>query len=106
MKLVISDAHEGIKAATARVLSTTWPRRRVHFQRNTLAHAGRNSRRVVSAFIATAFAQPDHAAAKAQWHRPVADQVRGKVPKIATLMHTAEEDVLAYMTFPQRHRAK
>ena len=66
VKLVISDAHEGIKAATARVLSTTWQRCRVHFQRNALAHAGKSSRRVVSAFIATAFAQPDHATAKAQ----------------------------------------
>ena len=105
MKLAISDAHEGITAATARVLSTTWQRRRVHFQRNALAHAGKNSRRGVSAFIATAFAQPDHTAAKAQW-RLVADQVRGKVPKLATLMDPAEEDVLAYMTFPRQHRAK
>ncbi len=71
VKLVISDAHEGI---TARVLSTTWQRCRVHFQRNALAHAGKSSRRVVSAFIATAFAQPDHATAKAQW-RLVADQM-------------------------------
>lgn len=105
VKLVISDAHEGIKAATARVLSTSWQRCRVHFQRNALAHAGKNSRRVVSAFIATAFAQPDHAAAKAQW-RLVADQMRPKLPKLATLMDTAEEDVLAYMTFPAQHRAK
>jgi hypothetical protein len=105
VKLVISDAHEGIKAATARVLSATWQRCRVHFQRNALAHAGKYSRRVASAFIATAFAQPDHAAAKAQW-RLVADQMRSKVPKLATLMDTAEEDVLAYMTFPQQHRAK
>ena len=105
VKLVISDAHEGIKAATARVLSTTWQRCRVHFQRNALAHAGKSSRRVVSAFIATAFAQPDHAAAKAQW-RLVADQMRPKLPKLATLMDTAEEDVLAYMTFPAQHRAK
>ena len=67
VKLVISDAHEGIKAATARVLSTTWQRCRVPFQRNALAHAGKSSRRVVSAFIATAFAQPDHATAKTQW---------------------------------------
>lgn len=44
VKLVISDAHEGIKAATARVLSTTWQRCRVHFQRNALAHAGKSSR--------------------------------------------------------------
>ena len=105
VKLVISDAHEGIKAATARVLSTTWQRCRVHFQRNALAHAGKSSRRVVSAFIATAFAQPDHAAAKTQW-RLVADQMRPKLPKLATLMDTAEEDVLAYMTFPAQHRAK
>lgn len=105
VKLVISDAHEGIKAATARVLSTTWQRCRVHFQRNALAHAGKSSRRVVSAFIATAFAQPDHATAKTRW-RQVADQMRPKLPKLATLMDTAEEDVLACMTFPARHRAK
>ena len=43
VKLVISDAHEGIKAATARVLSTTWQRCRVHFQHNALAHAGKNN---------------------------------------------------------------
>lgn len=63
---MISDANEGTKAATDRLLSSTWQRCRVHFQRNTLAHAGKISRHVVSAFIATAFAQPDHAAAKAQ----------------------------------------
>ncbi|WAP66809.1 IS256 family transposase [Jiella pelagia] len=105
VKLVISDAHEGIKAAVARVLGTTWQRCRVHFQRNALAHAGKNSRRVVAAFIATAFAQNDHPSAKKQW-RHVADQMRGKLPKLATLMDDAEQDVLAYMTFPQQHRAK
>ncbi len=57
--MVISDTHEGIKAATVRVLSTTWQRCRVHFQRNALTHAGKSSRRAVLAFIATAFAQPD-----------------------------------------------
>lgn len=60
---------------------------------------------MVSAFIATAFAQPDHVAAKAQWS-PASDQMRGKLPKLATLMDTAEKDVLAYMTFPQQHRTK
>ena len=95
VKLVISDAHEGIKAATARVLAgATWQRCRAHFQRNAPAHAGKGSRRMVSAFIATAFAQPDHAAASAQWHL-VADQMRPKLPKLATLMDGAEEDVLA-----------
>ena len=85
VKLVISDAHEGIKAAVARVFRATWQRCRVHFMRNVLAHAGRSGRRVVAAFIATAFAQ-DHAdAARAQW-RQVADQVRTKLPKLAALL--------------------
>ena len=78
---------------------------RVHFMRNALAHAGRSGRRVVSAFIATAFAQDDAEQARAQWRR-VADQLRLKVPKLAALMDQAEPDVLAYMSFPPQHRAK
>jgi transposase-like protein len=105
VKLVISDAHEGIKAAVSKILIATWQRCRVHFMRNVLAHAGRNGRRVVSAFIATAFAQDDAEQARAQWRR-VADQLRPKVPKLATLMDNAEPDVLAYMSFPAQHRPK
>jgi transposase-like protein len=69
------------------------------------AHAGRSGRRVVSAFIATAFAQDDAEQAKAQWRR-VADQLRPKLPKLATLIDQAEPDVLAYMGFPAQHRTK
>jgi putative transposase len=105
VKLVISDAHEGIKASVSRVFSATWQRCRVHFARNALAHAGKSGRRVVSAFIATAFAQDTADAAKAQW-RKVADQLRPTVPKLATLMDTAEDDVLAYMNFAPQHRVK
>ena len=105
VKLVISDAHEGIKAAVSRVLSATWQRCRVHFMRNALAHAGKTQRRVVSAFDGTAFAQDDEAAAKAQW-RQVADQLRPRVPKLSTFMDEAEADVLAYMSFPKDHRTK
>ena len=105
VKLVISDAHEGIKASVAKVMNATWQRCRVHFMRNVLAHAGKSGRRVVSAFIATAFAQDDAEAAKIQW-RKVADQLRPKVPKLAALMDEAEPDVLAYMGFPAAHRVK
>ena len=105
VKLVISDAHEGIKAAVSRVFSATWQRCRVHFARNALAHAGRSGRRVVAAFIATAFAQETAEDAKIQW-RKVSDQLRPTVPKLAKLMDTAEEDVLAYMGFPPQHRTK
>jgi len=105
VKLVISDAHEGIKAAASKLLCATRQRCRVHFMRNALAHAGKSGRRVVSAFIGTAFAQETPEAASQQW-RSVADQVRPKLPKLATLMDDAEPDVLAYMTFPREHRAK
>jgi putative transposase len=105
VKLVISDAHEGLKAAIAKVLHASWQRCRVHFMRNVLAHAGRQGRRVVSAFIATAFAQEDAAAAQAQW-RQVADQLRPRATKLAEFMDAAEPDVLAYMTFPKDHRLK
>jgi putative transposase len=105
VKLVISDAHEGIKGAVAKVLHASWQRCRVHFMRNALAHAGRQGRRVVAAFIGTAFVQDDAEAASKQW-RQVADQLRAKVPKLAALMDEAEPDVLSFMTFPKDHRAK
>jgi transposase-like protein len=71
-------------------------------KRNALVYACKSGRRVVSAFIATAFAQDDAANATKQW-RSVADQLR---PKLATLMDGAEPDVLAYMSFPPQHRTK
>ena len=70
-----------------------------------LAHAGKTQRRIVSAWIGTAYAEADAPAAHAQWRR-VADQLRPKVPKLADLMDAAEEDVLAFMDFPREHRAK
>lgn len=104
-KLVVSDAHEGLKAAITKVLSATWQRCRVHFMRNALAYAGKTQRRIVSAWVGTAFAQDDAPAARKQW-RDVADQARPRVPKLAALMDEAEADVLAYMNFPAQHRAK
>ena len=105
VKLVISDAHEGLKAAITKVLSATWQRCRVHFMRNALAHAGKTQRRIVSAWIGTAFAQDDAEAARKQW-RQVADQARPRISRLAALMDDAEADVLAYMGFPPQHRTK
>ena len=105
VKLIVSDAHESIKAAVAKLINATWQRCRVHTMRNALAHAGKSSRRVVSAFMATAFAQDSAEAAKAQWRR-VADQLRPKLPKLAAFMDEAESDVLAYMSFPPEHWSK
>jgi transposase-like protein len=105
VKLVVSDGHEGIKASVSRVFNASWQRCRVHFMRNLLAHAGKSGRRVVSAFVATAFAQDTPETARTQW-RQVADQLRPKLAKLSALMDEAEPDVLAYMTFPKEHRTK
>src|SRR5258708_33287606 len=102
VKLVVSDAHEGLKTAVAKVLNASWQRCRIHFMRNVLAHAGKQGRRVVSAFIGTAFAQNDADAARTQWRQDAA-QLRPRAKKLAEFMDDAESDVLAYMAFPAAH---
>ena len=105
IKLVISDAHEGLKAAIARVLRATWQRCRVHFARNALAHVPKGQQSMAAAALRQAFLQPDHAGARRTW-RQVADGFRPRWPRLAALMDEAEEDVLAYMAFPAAHRTK
>ncbi len=103
VRLVISDAHEGLKAAAAKVLKATWQRCRVHFMRNALAYANKTQRRMVSAAIATAFAQETAKAAHEQW-RVVADQFRTLMPKLAKMLDDAETEVLSCMDFPRARR--
>lgn len=105
VKLVISDAHEGLKAAIARVLGATWQRCRVHAMRNALAYVPKGQHTMVAAAIRQAFIQPDHDNAVQTW-RHVADQLRARWPKLGAFMDDAEADVLAYMAFPAQHRTK
>jgi transposase-like protein len=105
LKLVISDAHTGLKAAIRRVFDATWQRCRFHWMRNALAHMPKGQHTVVSAAIRQAFNQPDQKGAVEVW-RHVADQLRPRWPKLATLMDDSEGDVLAYMAFPSQHRSK
>jgi putative transposase len=105
VKLVISDAHEGLKAAASKALKTSWQRCRVHFIRNALAYAGKGQRQAVLAMINTIFVQESAEAASAQW-RIVADQLRPKFPKLAAMMDAAEHEVLTFMSFPKAHRVQ
>jgi putative transposase len=105
VKLVISDAHEGLKAATRRVLGSTWQRCRVHWMRNAQAYVTKGQQNMVSAALRQAFIQADHQSSS-QTMRHVADQLRGKWPKLGTFIDESEADVLAYMNFPVQHRVK
>jgi putative transposase len=104
VRLVISDAHEGLKHAIGTVLSgAAWQRCRVHFMRNLLATVPQAMREPIAAIVRTIFAQPDHASAMTQL-RKVADGLRGRLPQAAALLEDAAEDILAHKHFPEEHR--
>jgi putative transposase len=120
VKLVISDAHEGLKGAIRRVFGATWQRCRVHWMRGALAHApiglrpsprrdvgaaDRRQQTMVAAALRQAFLQPDQESARRVW-RQMADQFRGRWPRLGSLMDESEHEVLAYMSFPAQHRTK
>jgi putative transposase len=104
VRLVISDAHEGLKQAIGAVLSgAAWQRCRVHFMRNLLATVPQAMREPIAAIVRTIFAQPDHASALTQLHK-VADGLRARLPQAAALLEDAAEDILAHKHFPEEHR--
>jgi transposase-like protein len=104
--LVISDAHEGLKGAIAKVFpEATWQRCRVHFMRNLLSTVHKSAQEAVAAIVRTIFAQPDHASALAHLD-DVATMLRPRFPQAADLLEDAAEDVLAHMHFPRAHRKR
>ena len=105
VKLVISDAHDGLRHAITRVLGATWQRCRGHWIRNALAHVPKGQHTMVAAAIRQAFLQADAEVAHQTW-RHVANQLRPRWPKLAALIDESEHDVLAYMGFPTQHRSK
>ncbi len=98
---MIYDAHEGFKAAVAKVFHTTWQHCRVHFMRIAMAHVGKGQRSMVAALLRTVFAQDSRVECHQQW-RLVADQLREKYPKIAVLMAAAR--MKYWLTWPSRRR--
>lgn len=105
VKLVISDDHKGLRAAASKVFAASQQRCRVHWMRNALAHTAPKQRPAVIAMIKTIFAQETAEAANQQWEQ-VADACREKFPKLAGMMDSSREDVLAYMAFPKEHWAQ
>jgi putative transposase len=106
VKLVISDAHAGLRAAIRRVLQGAgWQRCRVHAMRNLMAVARHDQRQVIGALIRTIFAQPDRDRAVTQL-RQVVDQLHGIAPQVGERLQAMEDDLLAYAAFPPGHWSK
>jgi transposase-like protein len=105
VQLAISDAHQGLKAAIAKVLSVPWQRCAVHFLRDCLGHARQDQQPMLAALIRPIFNQGEREQARDRLSEAVA-HLEGKLPKVATLLEEAEEDVLAFYAFPADHRRK
>ena len=106
VKLVISDAHEGLKAAIAKCfIGSTWQRCRVHYARNLLGNVAKSHSDFVSAAFRSIFALTDPNEVLARWDE-VTTMLEDRFPKAAQHMAGAREDVLAFRTFPQGHWRK
>lgn len=100
MKLVISDAHSGLKAAIAEVLpGSSWQRCRTHFMCNLLTKVPKSAAAVVATLVRSIFAQPSDKEVWAQ-HDRVVEQLQGRLPEAAELLSEAAEDILAFTGFP------
>jgi transposase-like protein len=105
VQLAISDAHPGLKAAIAKVLGCPWQRCTVHFLRDCLGHARRDQQPMLAALIRPMFAADDLAGARDQLSAAVA-ALEGKLDRVAAMLEEAEEDVLAFYSFPADHWRK
>lgn len=103
MQLAISDAHKGLKKAIAAVLTgAAWQRCTVHFMRNVQGKVSKSAQGMVTASVRTIFLQPDRESAIAQLQR-MAETLATKFPQVAEMLYEAQEDILAYMHFPEAH---
>jgi transposase-like protein len=105
VRLVISDAHSGLKAAARKVLKAEWPRCKVHFYRNVLVHVPKRSQAEVSEAMKAVFVQRDEKSAKAK----AAELVRlfhARFAKAMEIFEAGIDDVLSYLHYPQSHRVR
>lgn len=106
VRLVISDAHEGLRHSIEKVmLGAAWQRCRVHFLRNVLAKVPKGSQEMVAAAIRTIFAQPDAAAVSEQLDS-IADKLGRQFPTVEAMLRDAETDICAFAAFPTAHWRK
>ncbi len=105
VRLVVSDAHGGLKNAVRKVLKAEWQRCKVHFYRNVLVHVSKRSQAEVSEAMKAVFVQRDEKSAKAK-AADVVRQFQNRFAKAMELFEAGIDDVLAYLHYPQPHRTR
>jgi putative transposase len=105
VRLVVSDAHGGLKAAVRKVLKAEWQRCKVHFYRNVLVHVGKRSQAEVSEAMKAVFVQRDEKSAKAK-ASDLIRQFQSRFAKAMEIFEAGIDDVLSYLHYPQSHRTR
>jgi len=105
VRLCVSDHHDGLKAAIARILGCPWQRCTVHFVRNMQGHCRRSERGIVAAALREIFDAEDLDHARSHLGE-VLERFRGPLPKVAELLEAAEDDLVAFYRFPAAHWPK
>lgn len=106
VKMVISDAHEGLRKAIAAVFpGSSWQRCRVHFMRNVLCRIPKNSQSLVAAMVKTVYLQPDQESARLQAYS-VVEQLGKRFPQAMNILEEGVMDSLSYMAFPREQWAQ
>jgi len=105
VRLAVSDQHEGLKGAIARVLGCPWQRCTVHFTRDMVMHCRRDQRGLVAAALREIFNAESYQQAKERVTH-VLERLKDVAPKVCTLLEQAEEDLLAFYRLPSEHWTK
>jgi putative transposase len=105
VQLVVSDAHAGLRKAIAQVLGCPWQRCSVHFLREALGHARREQQPMLAALLRPLF-NAGHTAEAKELLGAALERLQRPLPKVAALLAEAEEDLLAFYSFPADHWPK
>jgi putative transposase len=105
VRLCISDAHEGLKQAIAKVLGCPRQRCTVHFLRDMLGHVTKAQQPMIAAAIRGIFQATSLAEAR-QRLAEVVDRLQPAAPKVAGLLEGAESELLAFYELPREHWSK
>jgi putative transposase len=105
VQLVVSDAHAGLKKAIAQVLGCPWQRCSVHFLRESLGHVRKEQQGMVAALLRPLF-NAEHGEQARELVGDALARLQKPLPKVAALLEEAEEDLLAFYSFPADHWPK
>ena len=101
VKLVTSDAHQGLVAAAGATLpGAAWQRCRTHYAANLMTVTPKSSWPWVKTLLHTVYDQPDAASVHAQFDR-VLDALEYKLPAVFAHLEGAREEILAFTAFPK-----